>query len=375
MNVSTRRLMALAAPPFLALAAAAIVAGCGGGDKAVPPDSSAPVTVPVMVVRAGAAGDDLLLPGRVEAREEVTLSSRIAGRVTSLPLSGGAPFREGAVLVRFDAPEAREALAAAEAAWNAARTRFGLARRQEARYDTLYASGVAALRELEVVRAERETAGAAERGAAAAASERRAAVEIRAPFAGVVVRRRADQGAEVGPGAPLLDIRSRGSGLVAVAIPEREAERVRGPVSIQIGDGPWRPATLVRVDGMIDPLSRTRMARFRPRDGGEAALEAGAFARVRLGGAASRDATRGGAGASAAAGGASDFTIPAGAFVHRGSLAGVYVVRDGRAALRWLRVGREAGESVTVLAGLDLGDSIALDPTGLEDGRRVEASK
>ncbi len=375
MNRSTRRLIALAAPLLLALAAAAIVAGCGGGEKAEPADSRAPVTVRVTVVRAGATGDGLVLPGRVEAREEVTLSSRIAGRVTSLPLSGGAPFREGAVLVRFDAPEAREALAAAEAAWSAARARLSLARRQEARYDTLYASRVAALHELEVVRAERETAEAAERGAAAAASERRAAVEIRAPFAGVVVRRRADQGAEVGPGAPLLDIRSRESGLVAAAIPEREAERVRGPVSIQVGDGPWRPATLVRVDGMIDPLSRTRTARFRPRDGGGGALEAGAFARVRLGGAASRDATRGAAGTSAAGGNASEFTIPAEAFVHRGSLAGVYVVRDGHVSLRWLRVGRQAGEGVTVLAGLDAGDSVALDPTGLEDGRRVEASR
>lgn len=375
---SKRRLVVVAAPILLALAAAAFLAGCGGHEKAAPPDGRAPVTVPVMVVRSGAAGDDLILPGRVEAREEVTLSARIAGRVTSLPLSGGAPFRAGDVLVRFDAPEAREALAAAEAGWNAARTRLELGRRQEARYESLYASKVVALHELEVVRAERETAEAAERGAAAVASERRAAVEIRAPFAGVVVRRRADQGAEVGPGSPLLDIRSRESGLVVTAVPEQESERVRGPVSIQVAGGPWREATIVRADGMIDPLSRTRTARFRPREGGGAALEAGAFARVRLGGAAPRgavatDGVKSAAGSGEGAG--RDFAVPASALVHRGSLAGVYVLRDGRASLRWLRVGRDAGGTVTVLAGLDPGDSVALDPTGLEDGRRAEAAK
>ena len=370
----------LAAPILLSLAAALFLAGCGGEEKAVPPDGRAPVTVPVMVVRSGAAGGDLILPGRVEAREEVTLSSRIAGRVTSLPLSGGAPFREGEVLVRFDAPEAREARAAAEAAWHAARTRLALARRQEARYESLYVSKVAALHELEVVRAERETAEAGEQGAGAAASERRAAVEIRAPFAGVVVRRRADQGAEVGPGAPLLDIRSRESGLVVAAVPEQESARAGGAVSIQVGDGPWREARLVRVDGMVDPLSRTRTARFRPRDSSGAALEAGAFARVRLGGAASPGAGTGsGAGTGASGGGSAgpghEFAVPTKALVHRGSLAGVYVLREGRASLRWLRVGREAGETVTVLAGLDPGDTLALDPTGLEDGRRAEAAR
>ncbi|MEK7348174.1 MAG: efflux RND transporter periplasmic adaptor subunit [Candidatus Eisenbacteria bacterium] len=377
---SKRRLLVLAAPILLSLAAALFLAGCGGEEKAVPPDGRAPVTVPVMVVRSGAAGGDLILPGRVEAREEVTLSSRIAGRVTSLPLSGGAPFREGEVLVRFDAPEARAALAPAEAAWNAARTRLALARRQQARYESLYVSKVAALHELEVVRAERETAEAGEQGAGAAASERRAAVEIRAPFAGVVVRRRADQGAEVGPGAPLLDIRSRESGLVVAAVPEQESARAGGAVSIQVGDGPWREARLVRVDGMVDPLSRTRTARFRPRDSSGAALEAGAFARVRLGGAASPGAGTGsGAGTGASGGGSAgpghEFAVPTKALVHRGSLAGVYVLREGRASLRWLRVGREAGETVTVLAGLDPGDTLALDPTGLEDGRRAEAAR
>ena len=195
--IRTKRALLLLAAPILLAFAAALLAGCGGHRGTPAEDAGAPVTVPVLVVRAGTSSGELELPGRVEAREEVTLASRVSGRVTSLPVPDGGSFREGTTLARFDAPEAREGLAAAEASWSAARATLDLARRQEARFESLYAAKVAALHELEVVRADRERAEAAERGAAASAAERRAGVEIGAPFAGVVVRHRVDPGAEV----------------------------------------------------------------------------------------------------------------------------------------------------------------------------------
>jgi RND family efflux transporter MFP subunit len=369
MNRTRRALSPLAAPilpALLILLAAAVVAGCGGRTQETARDGRAPVTVPIAVVRAETGGGDLILPGRVEAREEVTLASRLAGRVTSLPVPDGASFRADDLLARFDAPEAREGLAAAEAAWSAAKTGLALARRQEARFESLYAAKVAALHELELVRAERERAEAAESAAGAAAAARRAAVEIRAPFAGVVIRHRVDPGAEVGPGAPLLDIRSSEPGYIVAAVPEQGSGALAGPASIQIGDGPWLAAKLVRADGMIDPVSRTRTARFRPLAGGP--LEAGAFARVRLG-------VAGPARAGKAPAAPTEWTLPAGALVTRGALNGAYVLRDGRASLRWLRLGRSVGGGVVVLAGLDPGDSVVLDPRGLEDGRRAEAAR
>jgi RND family efflux transporter MFP subunit len=366
-----REHLRLAAPILLAFVAA-FLAGCGGRHETTADDGGAPMTVPVLVMRPSSASGAFELPGRVEAREEVTLASRVSGRVTALPVPDGGSFREGTPLARFDAPEAREGLAAAEASWSAARATLDLARRQEARFESLYVAKVAALHELELVRADRERAEAAERGAAAAASERRAGVEIGAPFAGVVVRRRVDPGAEVSPGTPLLDIRSREIGLVVAAVPEQGSSALQGPAAIQVGDGAWRPAKLVSADGMIDPVSRTRTARFRPLDGKP--LEAGAFARVRLG--AEGGAAGGGAGAAPGPGAAgAEWLIPSRALVTRGALNGVFVLRDGRVSLRWLRLGRQAGDDVLVLAGLDPGDSVALDPSGLVDGRRAEAAR
>ena len=50
--------------------------------------------------------------------------------------------------------------------------------------------------------------------------------------------------------------------------------------------------------------------------------------------------------------------VPAAAIRRDGDLAGVQLVRAGRTELRWVRLGRLAGETVEVVAGLAPGDSI-----------------
>jgi RND family efflux transporter MFP subunit len=229
--------------------------------------------------------------------------------------------------------------------------------------DSLYANRVAALRELEGAQAERRSAEAGYAQARAQADQFRSGTAIAAPFDGVVVRRHADVGVTVGPGQPLLDIRSGGTGEITVSVPEAELPRlVRARAEVQVGDGPWGEATLERVDGMTDFSTRSRVARFRAAS--IATVEPGAFARVRLG--APHEA---GKGARTAAG---VLTVPSRSLVRRGSLTGVFVAESGVARLHWLRIGRETGGAVEVLAGLAPGDDVIDDPAGLEDGRAVK---
>ncbi len=54
--------------------------------------------------------------------------------------------------------------------------------------------------------------------------------------------------------------------------------------------------------------------------------------------------------------------IPADAVIRRSELSAVYVVRDDVVLLRQLRLGRRYGDSIEVLAGLDAGEAVALDP-------------
>lgn len=343
----------------LALALAVLAAGCGGGRHESASSGSGPALAVTVLHPAAGAGDALVLPARVTAREEVTLTARLAARLTSLPLREGDRFHAGQVLASFDAPETRAALEGARAGLAAATVARDLARTQESRMDSLYGQRVAALRELEGAQAERRAAEAAWAQARAQVDGFASGAELAAPFAGVVVRRHADPGVTVGPGQPLLDLRSDAVGEIAVSVPESELGRLAaGVAEYQAGDGPWRRARVTRVDGMTDWATRSRVARLAP-VGGET-LEAGAFARARFAPVAG-----------AAAATAGPLRVPSDAVVRRGALTGVYVAEDGVARLRWLRVGHENAGAVDVLAGLGAADAVIASPAGLTDGRRV----
>jgi hypothetical protein len=66
--------------------------------------------------------------------------------------------------------------------------------------------------------------------------------------------------------------------------------------------------------------------------------------------------------------------IPESALVRRGGLAGVFVVSEGRARLRWIAVGTPADGTVEVevRAGLRDGERVVTDPSGLMDGAAVQ---
>jgi RND family efflux transporter MFP subunit len=335
-----------------------VLAGCQErpGDAAF---ASAPT--PVRLVQfALAERGTLTLPARVKAAEEATLAARVSGRVSAFLAREGQVVSEGELLVRFDAPEARHALDAARADEQAARVSAEVSARQHTRMESLFTAGV-------VAQTDRENAEAGDHGAAARLAQATAArelaesaFEVRAPFAGVLVRRHVDAGADVQPGSPLVDLRSPSGVEVVAAVPEAATPSLASARAwVQVGDGAWREARLLRADGMLDPATRTRTARFAPRD--RDGLEPGAYARVRL----ELPGVEGVVAPAAA------IALPQASVVHRGALTGVFVVEQDRAWLRWVRLGRTQGDDAEVLSGLDRNDRVVAQPGGLVDGARV----
>lgn len=381
--IANRRAAALAGVVARFTAAAVVVAaalatlvvtGCGTrAHEAGPAAAGDTVTVSVIRPATEDAEGALALPGRIRAREEVRLTSRIAAPLTRLPVREGGHFARGQTLARFEAPETREAVLSARARLEAATVARDHARVQEARVDSLFADRVAARRDLDLAQSARRAAEAAWADARAALERWLMDTAIEAPFDGVVARRHVDAGQSVAAGQPLLDIRSLEVDEIEVAVPESELGRLAGArATFQAGDGPWGAARLLRIDGATDPATRTRLATFRAEAPG-AGLAAGAFARVRLAATpSSENARRPGTERDTTS---MLFNIPSRSLVRRGALTGVYVVRDGRARLRWLRVGLEAGGRIEVLAGLSAGEDIILSPEGLADGRPVRLAQ
>ena len=346
-----RRIVTNSAP--LAWAIAILLTGCGA--RGTPQHNAAtPVEVEVATFRAGAPGADIVLPARVKAAKEVTLTARFGARLTALPAREGARVRRGDPIAVFDAPETRRALAATRADVASAELGLAVAARQEARMESLFAARVVSQRDREVAGADRRSAEARLESSRAAFDALASGSMVRAPFDGIVVRIHADPGADLSPGAPLADLRSS-TGLEVVAnVPEADAARLTtSALSVQVGDGAWRPARIARLEGMTDWRSRSRTVHL-TFDGD---AEPGAYARLALG--THPDAT-------------GDGSVPAVSLVTRGALSGVFVIEAGQARLRWLKLGRARGERVEVLAGLEPGEQFALAPRSLADGGPVK---
>ena len=350
-----RGALILANAVLLAAVAAALLAFSGHRAERTPAESAAgPVEIAVGTFEAGTPGTDVVLPARVKAAAEVTLAARLSARLTGLPAREGQRVRRGDPVAVFAAPETRRALAAARADLAAAELSQAVATRQEARMDSLYAARVISERDHEVAADARRAADARLEAARAALDALESGSTVRAPFAGVVVRVHADPGADLAAGSPLVDLRSSTGLEILADVPEDALSRLDGsPVSVQVGNGPWRPARLARLEGMTNWRSRTRTAHL-VFDGD---AEPGAYARVML------------AGGPADAGAGS---VPVESLVSRGALSGVYVIEGGQARLRWLRLGRTHADRADVLAGLEPGERFALSPQALVDGRAVK---
>ncbi len=319
------------------------------------PEATGAVEVEAVTLDSALAGT-LVLPARIKAREEVVVEARIAGRVTALLAREGDRVRAGQLLARFDAPEARRALEAANREFDSATLSADVARRQQARIESLYVDRVVAARDRELAESERRSAEARLEAAHASLMNLRAALGVSAPFDGVVARRSVDPGADVQPGTPLFVVRSSGGTEIVVPVPEAAVPALPGArLAFQVGGGEWQTATLARLEGMTDFTTRTRTAHLVPQ--GDRVPEPGAFARVRL---ESDDLP-----------GPRLPLLPITSVIRRGALTGGFVVEGDRAVLRWLKLGREDGGSVEVLSGLFPGERVVRNPDGLADGSRV----
>ncbi len=173
----------------------------------------ADVVRPALIREVGAAdrGAKLRFPGRVRAERRAELSFSVPGFVVEFALNEGSRVKAGQVVARLD-----DGVFTAQ--MNAAQSEFDRAKTDLERYQRLWESEMAVARsEVDDRRARLEVA----RTQLATAQQNLADTVIRAPFDGVVTRRRLETFANVQANQPIADLQDLRALEIVINVPER----------------------------------------------------------------------------------------------------------------------------------------------------------
>ncbi len=332
------------------LAAAAI---CAGLLLINIPAQSQPVAT--AIVQSGAAGDIYVADGYVEAVRQTVIAAQVAGRVTALAVKAGDSVRSGQVLARIDDRAAQQQSQASAAQVGAARAQLDVAQKEFERSQRLYQKRYISQAAMDQAEAQFKSAQAqarAQLAQAEAAGTETSLHVLHAPYGGVVASVATEVGDMAVPGKPLMTVYDPAALRVVATLPEGYIAALKKSAAVKL-EFPGAPAELrsqtaqtVTLLPTQDAASHTLQLRLGLH--GNVKLIPGAYARAYL----PLNAQGGG-----------ELTIPLGAVVKRTELYAVYVAAaNGKFLLRQVRLGRVTGERVAVLAGLEAGERVALDP-------------
>jgi len=347
------------------ISAAALAFLACGSDEQSQVTMEAAVPVKIYQVKLRPFEQTESYAGTVEPLENVRLSTKIMGWVDEI-LPEGTAFGKGEVLVRLRSEDLQAKQGQAVAAIAEATTHFENAESNLKRIEVLFEKGAATQKELDDMRSHFASA----KSGKIRAQEMKTEVDellryaiIRAPFAGVVGRKYVDPGDMANPGQPILDIENGDRVKIVAKVPESSirdlatGQTVRVTVeAAQAGtNGSSLEGKITRIVPAADAMSRQfEIHVVLGNATGE--IRSGMFARVW-------------------APGAENFgtPVPQSALFRRGQLQGLFVVgTDLRANLRWVRTGRMFDDFVDIVAGLNEGETVVLNPANLSDGQRVE---
>lgn len=305
---------------------------------------------------AALGSDVYAADGILEAVRQTAIAAQVPGRITDLRVKVGDAVKAGQILARVDERVAAQQALASQAQVAAGEAQLEAARREYARSQRLFGKQYLSQAAMEQAQAQYKATEAQVRSIlaqAGAASTQTALHTIQAPYAGVIAEVACELGDTAAPGKPLIRIYDPAALRVVATLPESYARSLASgrPAKLEFPGAPealrWQTPVSMTLLPTADPTSHTVQVRL-VLPARLAGLTPGMFARAYL---------------PVNAGPVVRLTVPAKAVITRTELQAVYVVdKQGRAQLRQVRLGRRAGDRVEVLAGVEAGERVALDP-------------
>jgi len=271
--------------PILVLALS-FLPGCAADEK---PDVDMAKPVVAVPVTVADIEDRIEATGQLLAKDEAEIASEVAGPITEVLVDEGSRVRAGQLLLSVDPERRKLQLADAKAVLAEARAAKEEARRHWQRIKQLHAKGASSNSSLDQARTNMETAGSRLEAAMAQVGVAERAVRdanVRAPFAGLVARRRVSRGEFVRVGQPLFEIVALDPVEVEFHVAERDSARVAEGQQVDVRVAPYPGevfrGTVTMISPTIDPATRTlRVKAVVPNSDGR--LRPGLFARADLG--------------------------------------------------------------------------------------------
>ncbi|MDO8414526.1 MAG: efflux RND transporter periplasmic adaptor subunit [Gallionellaceae bacterium] len=309
-------------------------------------------TLAVAVVQYREVEQTWSTEGVVEATRQSTVSAQIAGRVKEINFDVGDSVKKGQVILRIDEREAAQALAGSQAQVMQAQAAMHNAQANYERARQLLAQGFISQAAMDKAEADYKVAQA--QAAVSQAGESQAALAqgytaVVAPYGGVVAARLVQVGEMVTVGKPLMTGFDPAQLRVMVSVPQYKLADIgaQPDVAIEIPSIKRRvQAAAVTVQPVADARTHTTQVRI-DLPAKEAGVYPGMYVRAQF-----------------VVGKAKKLLVPVSAVLRRSEVIAVYVMDDkGGVTLRQIRLGETAGQDeIEVLAGLNAGEQVALDP-------------
>ena len=345
-------------------------------------------------------GETVTANGTLAAFDQTTVSVKVPGRLRTISVDLGSVVRRGQLIAQLEPRDYQLRVQQAEAALAQARARLGLTptgndaridpentstvRQARAVYDEAKFNRDRAARLVEqgvIAKAEFDAANAAfkvaegryqdayeeVRNRQGILAQRQSELDlarqqlkdtgVTAPLDGVVQEKTASVGEYLAAGAPVVNIVKMDPLRLRAEIPERESRTVRTGQDVRVtveGDANVYLGKIMRLSPVIAEQNRVLMVEADVRNNGT--LRPGSFAHAEI---VTNDAKMA-------------VTVPNNAIVTFAGIEKVIVVQNGKALERPITTGRRSTDFTEIVAGVNVGEKVIVDPGNLQSGQAVE---
>lgn len=381
-----------------------VSAGCksdypSSGKAASSDSKGAPRQVTTVKVAETPIGQAVTVNGNLAAFDQTTVGVKVPGRLQTISVDLGTVVRKGQAIAQLEQQDYKLRVQQAEASLAQARARVGLspdgsddrvsaedtgtvrqakavleeARQKRARTESLVKQGITPRAEWDTVESEYKVAQsryqdaleeirnrqgllAQRRSELSLAKQQLADTVVYSPLTGVIQEKKASVGEYLAAGAPVVVIVQTDPLRLRVEVPEREAHNIRTGQSVRVtleGDPEAYLGFIKRLSPTISQQNRVLAVEADVRNNGR--LKPGAFVRAEI----VTDQT------------STAVTVPAAAIVTFAGIEKVITIEGGKAVEKPVMTGRRGPDWVEIKSGINVGQSVIVNPGNLQSGMPV----